>query len=202
MNGKRGKQLIWFCPKITSSAHLQLSISLMNTSHQRVTMILSFNSQKHIKPGYIPCVKLFNLTYFKKYDSNLWATVPTCVLVFVPEQRAALLESFFTDVTSIKPLVCLLESFPPWPSVSLQTFIHQREVVQSSTAQHLTLRRKLILFWCIFATIPQHVIWDNSHFSHTLCYNLKERPYSPWALVSPGGSFSVWPLHLHPSCRS
>lgn len=58
----------------------------------------------------------------------------TCVLIFVSKQRAAFLKGFFTNVTSVKPLVCLLQSFPSWSSVSLQSFIHEREVVQSSTA--------------------------------------------------------------------
>lgn len=43
----------------------------------------------------------------------------TCVLVFVSQQRAALLKGFFTNVTSVKPLVCLLQSLPPWPSISI-----------------------------------------------------------------------------------
>lgn len=46
-----------------------------------------------------------------------------CVLIFVSEQRAALLKGFFTNVTSVKSLVCLLQSLPPWPSFSIQSFI-------------------------------------------------------------------------------
>ena len=56
----------------------------------------------------------------------------TCVLVFVSKQRAALLKGFFTNVTSVKPFIGLLQSLPPWSSI--QSVIHEREVVQSAAA--------------------------------------------------------------------
>lgn len=57
----------------------------------------------------------------------------TCVLVFVSQQRAALLEGLFTNITSIESLISFLQPLPSWPSVSLKAFINQSEVIQGAT---------------------------------------------------------------------
>lgn len=48
----------------------------------------------------------------------------TCVLVFVPEQGAALLEGFFTDVAGVQSFFRLLQSLPTWSPFPFRPFVH------------------------------------------------------------------------------